>query len=186
MAKKTNPHAQEISAMTGSLKFGGIVGTAGGGDVTSAAELKGCDGRHFIELAKDGVRKGWTTMNAPGAFQINAGEDLKQSDHGIFINSENGDIIIRARNGKVRIEGLDVDISATGADKNGFLSVYANQGVKVDSNNITLNAKQALKLLSTGVLTLDGKFGMQILSPMINGASGATNNRQKPAQINKC
>ena len=35
-------------------------------------------GRHFIDMTEDGVREGWTTMNSPGATQINAGEDSKQ------------------------------------------------------------------------------------------------------------
>lgn len=184
MAQKTNFWTQIFGAMNGLLSFGGL--SPSGGDVTSSVELQASDGRHFVDLTEDGVRKGWTTMNAPGAVQINAGEDLKKEEHGIFINAENGDVILRARNGKVRIEGLDIDIVATGAVGEGFLTASANQGIKIDSTNITLNGKQSLKLLSTGVLTLDGKMGMQILSPMINGASSATNNRKKPAEINKC
>jgi len=180
MAEKRNFWTQILGAMNGALSFGSL---SPKGDVTSSAELRGLDGRHFVDLSEDGLRRGWTTINAPGAIQINAGEELSKLEDGLFLNAENGDVILRARNGKVRIEGLDVDIVANGAVKEGFLTASANQGIKFDSNNITFNAKQALKLLSTGVLVLDGKMGMQILAPMCNGVSAATNNRKKPGQI---
>ena len=181
MAEKRNLWGQVLSAMNGSLSFGGL--SPSGGDVTSSVELKALDGRHFIDLTEDGVRKGWTTMNAPGAVQINAGEDLKKDQNGLFLNTENGDVVLRARNGKVRIEGLDVEISATGTSREGFFIVGANEDVKVDAKNITLNGKNSLKLMSSGVLTLDGKLGMQILSSMCYGASSSSNSRKKPGQI---
>ena len=34
-------------------------------------------------------------MNAPGATQINSGEDLSKGQNAVFINAENGDIILR-------------------------------------------------------------------------------------------
>ena len=180
MAEKRNWWTQTISAMNGALSFGKL---SPKGDVTSSVDLQGLDGRHFVDLTEDGVRKGWTTMNAPGAVQINAGEDLKKEQDAVFMNAENGDVIIRARNGKVRIEGLDVEISATGTSGEGFVIVGANEDVKVDGKNITLNGKNCLKLMSTGVLVLDGKLGMQILSTMCYGASSSSDNRKKPGQI---
>jgi len=180
MASKRNFWTQIMSAMNGALSFGSLSPT---GDVTSSVELQGLDGRHFIDLTEDGVRKGWTTINAPGAIQLNSGEDLEKGQDGLFLNAENGDVILRARNGKVRIEGLDVEITASGAGTEGFCEILANQDLKITGKNITLNGKQSLKLMSTGVLTLDGKLGMQILSSMVNGASSATNSRKKPGQI---
>ena len=105
MAEKKNFWTQVIGAMNGSISFGGLTKDKA---VTSSVEIQGLDGRHFIDLTEDGVREGWTTVNAPGAVNINAGEDLSKGQNGIFLNSENGDIIIRARDGKVRIEGTDV------------------------------------------------------------------------------
>jgi len=180
MAEKKNFWGQVMQTINGALSFGRL---SEKGDVTSSIDLTAKDGRHFIDLTENGTRKGWTTINAPGAVQISAGEDLKKEQDGIFFNSENGDIIIRARNGKLRIEALDIELVATGSGDEGFLEVRANNSIKFDSNNFTVNAKEALKMLTRGLMTLDGKFGMQILSPIVNGRSCATDNDKKPGQI---
>ncbi len=178
--EKKNFWTQVIGAMNGSISFGGLSKDK---SVTSSVEIQGLDGRHFIDLTEDGEREGWTTVNAPGAVNVNAGEDLGKGQNGIFLNSENGDIIIRARDGKVRIEGTDVEICAQGKDPEGNFWVSSNQNAKIDSKNITLDAKQSLKLLSTGFMTINGKVGVQILSSIIHGVSCATNPDKKPGQI---
>jgi len=180
MAEKKNFWGQVIQTINGALSFGGL---SEKGDVTSSIDLSAKDGRHFIDLTENGTRKGWTTINAPGAVQISAGEDLKKEQDGIFFNSENGDIIIRARNGKLRIEALDIELVATGSGDEGFVEVRANNSMKFDSNNFTINAKEALNLLTRGLLTLDGKFGLKINAPIVKGDSCATNNDKKPGQI---
>jgi hypothetical protein len=180
MSEKKNFWTQVWSAMNGALSFGSLSPKK---DVRSCVKLRGLDGRHFLTMDEDGVREGWTTLNSPGATQFNTGEDLKKGQNAFFVNAENGDVIIRARNGKVRIEGLDVEISATGNNPEGTFWVKANDAVKIDAKNITLDAKQGLKLLTTGLLTLDGKLGMQILSPIVKGASCATDPAKKPGKI---
>jgi hypothetical protein len=180
MAEKKNYWTQVIGAMNGAISFGGLSKDKA---VTSSIELQALDGRHFIDLTEDGVREGWTTINSPGATSINSGEDLSKGQNGIFLNAENGDIIIRAKDGKIRIEGTDVEICATGGDPEGNFLVNANQSAKIDSKNITIDAKQSLKLLSTGFMTINGKLGTQILSSIVNGVSCATNPDKKPGQI---
>jgi hypothetical protein len=182
MTQKKNYWGQVIQTLNGALSFGVLSEDQ---TCTSAVEIKGKDGRHFIDLTENGERKGWTTINAPGAIQINAGEDLKQEQDGIFFNSENGDIIIRARNGKIRIEGLDIEITATGSGKQGFITTSANNGFKLDANNITLNAKEALKLLATGLLSLTGKLGMEMKAPSCNGASAAAGSKKQPGTLGR-
>ncbi len=184
MAEKKNFWAQEIGTQNAVQKYGALSPT---GDVTASWSVQGADGRHFISLDEDGRRKGWTTLNAPGAVQINAGEDLlvvsdgggegrknKVEQTGIFINSENGDVIIRARNGKLRLEGLDIEMVATGNSPEGVCWVRANETIKLDSKNITIDGKQSFKLVSTGLLTVGGLLGTQILSPLVTGITAAT------------
>tara|TARA_Y100001973_G_C5141224_1_gene303034 strand:- start:239 stop:802 length:564 start_codon:yes stop_codon:yes gene_type:complete len=186
MAEKKNYWTQIIGAMNGFLSFGGLSPFK---DVTSSFNVTGIDGRHFITMDEDGAREGWTTINAPGSIQCNAGEDLTKGQNGIFLNSENGDIIIRARDGKIRLQGTDIEINATGnktedgEKTEGIVWIDANETIKLDAKNITVDGKVATKILSTGVLTLDGKLGMQILSPIIHGATCATNPAKKPGKI---
>ena len=183
MAEKSNFWAQEIGTQNGVIKFGAMSPT---GDVTASVQIVGVDGRHFISMEEDGNRRYWTTMNAPGAFQINAGEDLavnnpdaegrknKVNQNAIFINAENGDVTIRARNGKLRLEGLDIEMVATGNTPEGVLWARANETLKLDSKNITVDGKQSVKVVSTGLLVLTGLLGTQILSPLVNGVTAAT------------
>ena len=183
MAEKCNFWAQEIGTQNGVIKFGAM---SPDGDVTASVQIVGVDGRHFITMEEDGNRRYWTTMNAPGAFQINAGEDLavnnpdaegrknKVNQNAIFINAENGDVTIRARNGKLRLEGLDIEMVATGNAPEGVLWARANETLKLDSKNITVDGKQSVKIVSTGLLVLTGLLGTQILSPLVNGVTAAS------------
>ena len=183
VAEKCNFWAQEIGTQNGVLKFGAMSPT---GDVTSSVQIVGTDGRHFMTMDEDGKRRGWTTMNAPGAFQINAGEDLlvinpdsegrknKVNQNAIFINAENGDVVIKARNGKLRLEGLDIEMVATGNAPEGCLGARANETLKLDAKNITVDGKQSVKIVSTGLLVLTGLIGTQILSPLVNGVTAAS------------
>ena len=181
---KCNFWAQEIGTQNGVIKFGALSPT---GDVTASVQIVGLDGRHFIAMEEDGKRKQWTTMNAPGAFNINAGEDLlvvgegggngrknKVEQNCIFMNAENGDVTIRARNGKIRLEGLDIEMVATGNSPDGTCWIRANENIKLDTKNLTIDGKQSFKIMSTGLLTIGGLLGTQILSPLVTGVTAAS------------
>ena len=187
---KKNFWAQEIGTQNGVIKFGALSPT---GDVTASVQIVGLDGRHFIAMEEDGKRKQWTTMNAPGAFNINAGEDLlvvgenpsggrenKVEQNCIFINAENGDVTIRARNGKLRLEGLDIEMVATGNSPEGVCWVRANETLKLDGKNVTIDGKQSYKLISTGLLTIGGLLGTQIISPLVTGITAASMTKIMP------
>ena len=180
---KCNFWAQEIGTQNGVLKFGALSPT---GDVTSSISLTAFDSRHFIAMDEDGKRKNWTTMNAPGAFQINAGEDLLQISENstggrenkveqncIFMNAENGDIVIKARNGKIRFEGLDIEMVATGNSPEGQFWVKANENIKMDSKNITIDGTLSVNLVSSGVIHMRSSL-LQMTSGFVNGITAAT------------
>jgi len=196
MAEKSNYWAQEIGTQNGVIKFGAM---SPDGDVTASVQIVGVDGRHFIAMEEDGNRRYWTTMNAPGAFQINAGEDLavhnpdaegrknKVNQNAIFINAENGDVTIRARNGKLRLEGLDIEMVATGNAPEGVIWANAKETLKLDSKNVTIDGKQSCKIMTSGLMTIRGGLGTQMLSPLIEGVSAAMSKLKlpEPAEVNK-
>ena len=185
MSEKKNFWTQEIGTQNAVTKFGALSPT---GDVTASWSVTGVDGKHFIALDEDGRRKGWTTINAPGAIQINAGHDIinvpdkdrttdgrknKVEDDAIFINAENGDVIIRARNGKLRLEGLDIEMVATGNNPEGTFWLRANENIKLDSKNITIDGKMSVSLVSTGVVHIRSSI-TQMLSGLVHGATAAS------------
>ena len=183
MTQKKNFWTQVISTMNGMISFGALSPQE---DVTSSIELKALDGRHFLSLDEDGPRTGWTVMNAPGATMIHTGEDLAAVEEGsdppegicekeaFVVIAENGDIQLKAANGKVRIEGHDIEFVANGNAPHGVFYANANESIKLDSKNVTIDGKQSLKLISTGLITISGGLSTQIFSPLIYGVTAAT------------
>lgn len=168
---KQNYSAVSYSNDHGSLRFGHIHKQ---GDVTCDLMIEGSDGRHQFSLDKDGPRKGWTTGTSPGAFQIQCGYDLKSGTNSLFLNAVNGDIIIKADNGRVRIEGLDIDIIAKGPDNTqGTINVKSNESITLTTKNFTLDASSSYKLLTTGQAEIVANTSMRIYSSLIQGITDA-------------
>ena len=91
MSEKTNYWTKKISAQDACIIFGGISPEK---DVRSSFQVKALDGRHFFSMDQDGQRKGWSTLVSPGTTQIKSGLDLKAGQNAIFVEAENGDIIV--------------------------------------------------------------------------------------------
>jgi hypothetical protein len=176
MASKKNFWTQVISTMNGLISFGSLSPDE---TVTSSVEIKAMDGRHFISLDEDGQRTGWTIANSPGATIIHVGEDLQDAEEegicekeAFVVVANNGDIQLKANNGKIRLEALDIEFVANGNKPHGTFWAYANENIKLDSKNVTIDGKQSLKLQSpltniTGAMT-------QIFSGLIYGVTAST------------
>ena len=166
MSEKTNYWSQKISAQDASIIFGGISPEK---DVRSSFMVKALDGRHFLTMDQDGQRKGWTTLVSPGATQIITGEDLVKGQNAIFVEAENGDIIIKATDGNIRFEGDKIDFVARDS-----FSVEAHNKIDINSNNVNIEARARMRITARQFLLVDAPCGMQILSKIIQGVSAAT------------
>ena len=111
ITSKQNYSAVKYGTDKGSIKFGHIHKKA---DVTAGVMLDTPDGRHSLFLDVDGQRKGWTSSISPGNFQVLAGEDNTEPQDTIAINAINGNICITATNGKIRLQGTDIELIAVG------------------------------------------------------------------------
>ena len=183
MSEKKNFWNQVWSAMNGAITFGKI---SPKGDVTSSVHIQALDGRHFMSFDEDGPRTGYTIMNAPGSTFIHSGEDLEQQQEAIMILANNGDIHLKATNGKIKIEALDIELIANGNAPHGVLWANGYETLKLDSKNVTIDGKQSCKVMTTGLMSLRGSLGMQMLSPLIEGVSRALTKDKlpEPAQTN--
>jgi len=166
MSEKTNYWSQKISAQDACIIFGGISPEK---DVRSSFMVKALDGRHFLTLDQDGQRKGWTTLVSPGTTQIKSGLDLKAGQNAIFVEAENGDIIVKATDGNIRFEGDKIEFVARDS-----LSVEAHNKVDINSNNVNIDARARMRIRANQFLQVDAPCGMQILSKIIQGVSAAT------------
>ena len=181
--KKKNFWNQVISAMNGAITFGKL---SPKGDVTSSVHIQALDGRHFMCFDEDGPRTGYTLLNSPGSTFIHSGEDLKKEQEAIMILAKNGDIHLKATNGKIKLEALDIELIANGNAPHGVLWANGYETLKLDSKNVTIDGKQSCKVMTSGLLTMRGSLGTQMLSPLIEGISRALTKDKlpEPAETN--
>ena len=105
-----------------------------------------------------GALDGAIICSAPSLFTVLCGEKPIKVDSGVgfglntadkseavaaYIRAENGDIILSAPNGRVRMQARDIDIISSGnGDTTGFVNVRANAAV--DVKVLQLQCKQQI------------------------------------------
>ena len=166
MSEKTNYWSQKISAQDASIIFGGISPEK---DVRSSFMVKALDGRHFLTMDQDGQRKGWTTLVSPGCLQLKSGLDFKEGQNAIFIEAENGDIVIKATDGNIRFEGDKIDFVARQE-----FNVESHGKIDINAQNINIDARARMRVRANQFLSVDAPCGIEILSGIIKGVSCAT------------
>ena len=166
MSEKKNYWTQAIGTQDALIQFGGVSSEK---DVTSSFKVRALDGRHFFTMDQDGQRKGWTTLVSPGATQIVTGEDLVKGQNAIFVEAENGDIIIKATDGNIRLEGDKIELVAREE-----INMEAHNKIDINSNNVNIDARARMRIRANQFLQVDAPCGMQILSKIIQGVSAAT------------
>ena len=166
MSEKTNYWTKKISAQDACIIFGGISPEK---DVRSSFQVKALDGRHFFTMDQDGQRKGWTTLVSPGTTQIKSGLDLKAGQNAIFVEAENGDIIVKATDGNIRFEGDKIEFVARQE-----FNVEAHNKIDINSQNINIDARSRMRVRANQFLSVDAPCGIEILSGIIKGVSCAT------------
>ena len=160
----------------GSISFGHIASDAA---VTSDVQIQASDGRHSIILDKDGARKGCTQITAPGRISIQSGEDKQEAEDTLFINALNGNICIIASNGKIRLQGTDIELIAVGeGGSKGNIRLTASENVDIKADNkIVIDAKAMYKLATPGTAEIVANSAMTIYSAVIRGVSDGVANR---------
>jgi uncharacterized protein (DUF2345 family) len=154
----------------GSISFGHIASDAA---VTSDVQIQASDGRHSIILDKDGTRKGCTQITAPGRISIQSGEDRQEAEDTLFINAWNGNIDIIASNGKIRMQGTDIELIAFGEKgSKGNIIMEASENIKLDADNkVLINAGAMYKLATPGEAQICANSAMTIYSDCIRGVT---------------
>jgi len=146
----------------GSISFGVIHKP---GDVTAGVKLQTHEGDHTFFMDKDGPRKGWTTSLSPGNFQVQCGERKEEAEDSMILNALNGNIIICASNGKIRLQATDIELIAVGeGGAKGNIRLDATENISTTSksfkinavNSLSFNSPSNMEIAANGVLTLYG------------------------------
>ena len=182
--KTSNPDSQakqNYDATSLATRFGSFIMGLVSADsaVTSDVCIQASDGRHAINLDKDGTRKGCSQITAPGRISIQSGQDRQEAEDTLFINALNGNIDIIASNGKIRLQGTDIELIARGSGgSKGNIRMKASENIELDADNkILINAKAMYKLATPGIAEIVANSAMTIYSAVIRGVSDGVANR---------
>ena len=170
---KQNYSAVRTGTDKGSIQFGVIDKKA---VVTSGVKLDTPDGRHQLNLEIDGEREGWTSSTSPGNFQVECGSDREEADDTLVLNALNGNICINAGNGKIRLQGSDIELVAIGeGDKGkGNITCEATETFTVhDTPKILLTSSTLTKISSTGMIDIAANSCLKIYGSIIRGVTDA-------------
>ena len=144
------------------------------GDVTSAILLNNPDGTHQFSLDIDGQRKGWTTATCPGNFQLECGSDNEEAQDSLMLNAKNGNIDIIASNGKIRLQGTDIELVAVGeGGSKGNVQITATENIFCDSKKFLVDASINYKIVSPGTGEICANGCLKVYSSIIRGVTDA-------------
>tara|TARA_B100000945_G_scaffold156013_1_gene125088 strand:+ start:39 stop:659 length:621 start_codon:yes stop_codon:yes gene_type:complete len=168
---KQNYTAIKYGNNQGSIAFGQIHKQ---GDVTSAVMLETPDGEHQLSLDLDGQRTGWTCSTSPGNFQVECGSANQEAQDSAVINAKNGNIILLATNGKIRMQATDIELIAVGeGGAKGNIKMNATETITTESKKFLVTAKSFYRIASpqTGEIVANGV--LKLYSSIIRGVSDA-------------
>jgi hypothetical protein len=173
-----NTAAARYGNKNSEIKFGHVHSD---GKVSAFLVRSGSEPNHYISMESEGGshRKNGTICRSTGAFQIKAGDNVKNSgieeNIGVYIEAVDGDIVLNARNGRIRIIGENIDLISKGADgQNGNISIDANEKVVINSQSLTLNSKVFTRIMSENKVEIVGKAILNCYGGLIDFADGAT------------
>ena len=180
--KRKNYHTVRYGTAEGEIKFGHLHRDNEISGVMLRSGSASSKGNHYITLDSSGVkdRTNGTICSSPGAFQVKAGYDLEKEGEeaqnvGIYLDAKNGDIVIRAPSGRIRMEAVDIDIVATGEDnEKGTVNINGNEKVIIKAQTIDASSKVASKFFSEKTVEVVGNGVLNIYGGMIDAADGAT------------
>ena len=169
---KQNYTAQTWSNDHGSITLGQVDYV---GSVTSAFMAEGKDSRHSFSLDNDGERKGWTTSTSPGAFQVECGSDKVEAEDSLILEAKNGNIIIKAHNGKIRLQGTDIELIAIGeGDSKGNIVCSATESFMIhETKKVLINASVMYKLSTSGIGEVTANSVLKVYGSIIRGVTDA-------------
>jgi len=190
MTKKESFHPYFTGTEHGRLSFGTI---RKNNEISACMLQSGPDGgRHYITMDSTGDKengmKGSTKSFCPGTLTVKTGKDIQNytppslkpnNIPAIWCEAENGDIIIKAPHGKIRLEAEDVIINANGFDgKSGTVTIDSNDKINLKSQTIDINASVSTKVFSEKTVEVIGKGLLNIYGGLADFADRTTKNRR--------
>ena len=178
MATRLVYNAKNLGNRHGRIKFGHVQDN---NEIAAVQLLNGKDaGRHYMTMDSTGDmlmgRQGSTMNVCPGQFSVKAGKDLEEGGiPGIYQIAENGDIVIGAPKGKVRIYAENIELFASGSDgENGVVQIDANNSILLNAQTIEIKSTVSSKFFSEKTVEVIGESILNLYGGLVDMADGAT------------
>ena len=191
MSQKQNKHPYIAGTEHGTISFGRV--NTFSNEIDACKIANGPDaGRHYIRLQETGSKengsKGSTNIVCPGTLTALSGKDIvnypKNSKKprdipAMFFEAENGDIILTAPRGKIKIAAEAIEIIAKGSDgKNGIVNINADDKILLDAQIVDVQSKASTKIFSEDTVHVIGKSLLNIYGGLADFADGTTKRRR--------
>jgi hypothetical protein len=178
MAGKVSKEEVGYGNMYGEIQFGhlNLAGLKGNeADTMSSVRLQGWDALHYMAMDMDGARPGWTTNRCLGVWQVQCGDNRKPDDISMFFRAENGDIVIQAPNGRIRLQAQDIDIRAEGeSNKRGNINLESNQSVSIKTATVDVRGSVGINMQTPFTINMVANASLNMYSNFVNGLSCAS------------
>ena len=194
MSKKENLHPYVAGTEHGTLSFGKV--NAEANEISACLLESGPDGgRHYIKMQETGSKedgsKGSTNIVCPGTLTALTGKDIVNYPPGsdtprdipaIFYEAENGDIVLTAPRGKIKIAAEAIEIIAKGSDgRTGVVNINADDKILLDAQTIDIQSKVSTKIFSEKTIDMIGKGIMNVYGGLVDFADRTT--KGKPSKF---
>ena len=186
MSKKENFHPYYIGTEHGRLSFGHVRDS---NEISACMLQSGPDGgRHYIVMEETGSAeegtKGSTKSYCPGTFTVKSGKDIVNYPEGkdeprnipaIWYEAENGDIIIKAPRGRIKLEAESIELTAKGFDgRTGNILMDADDKIALNAQIVDVKSRVSTKIFSESTVDMIGKGIMNIYGGLTDFADRST------------
>ncbi len=190
--EKTSPEYYAIHTNNGSIELGKLKLASPSSDnlnasVTTGVHLQAKDALHYMAMENDGPRQGWTLNRSPGPYQIlcatntSAKSPSEENGFGFVLYAENGDVVISAPKGRIRLSALDIDIRAEGYDnKTGTINLDANQSVNIDAPRFNAKTSVGVRISSTSNISIVANGTLKYIGNFQEGLTAASSVTSTP------
>ena len=183
MSQKENKHPYQAGTEHGYISFGEV--NTYSNEIDACKLQNGPDGgRHYITMQETGDKemgsKGSTSIVCPGTLTALTGKDIVNYPEGsdtprdipaIFYEAENGDIVLTAPRGKIKIAAEAIELIAKGSDgRTGVININADDKIILDSQIVDIQSKVSTKIFSEKTVDMIGKGIMNVYGGLVDFA----------------
>ena len=170
MAEKKNFWTQVISTMNAVVKFGSV--SPDKQSIETMRVVANDSRHHFImnETLKSSV------LMSPGKTTIQCGEDVKRDDRALSIRSKNGDILIDAVHGRIKIQAKNIEFVATSdRPEEGNIEFRPQNDFEVTKcRDFVVNSTRNARIDAQNLLGLKSHKQMHFVTSLFKGVSAIT------------